>query len=179
MVLRLQEKYPGCKLTVGVVTYTTPTNRPAIVARKAFTSANTIFPMFKADPHSLGIGTSGTGGVVGTAVLEGLVAGIEVRFNVAPCYRYLDLCLLCRCSTTLLKLLHESYGCATRALSSLNNTRHPCVLCSSLVAHAPNLRVARSTTIQPLWTIQRGRLFPMNFKRYTLQCSPFIPLTCV
>ncbi|CAE6434898.1 unnamed protein product [Rhizoctonia solani] len=82
MVLRLQDKHVGSKLTVGIVTYTTPTTRPAIVARRAFTQAGALFPLFRDAPHSIGIGTSGSGGPIGMAVLEGLVAAIEMCDDV-------------------------------------------------------------------------------------------------
>lgn len=78
MVMRLQEKHPACKLTVGMVTFTTPTTRPAIVARRSFTQPTALFPLFRNTPHLLGIGTTGSGGSIGMAVLEGLVAAIEV-----------------------------------------------------------------------------------------------------
>ncbi|CAE6444016.1 unnamed protein product [Rhizoctonia solani] len=82
MVLRLQDKHAGNKLTVGIVTYTTPTTRPAIVARRAFTQAGALFPLFRDAPHSIGIGTSGSGGPIGMAVFEGLVAAIEMCDDV-------------------------------------------------------------------------------------------------
>ncbi|EUC56902.1 hypothetical protein RSOL_204320 [Rhizoctonia solani AG-3 Rhs1AP] len=82
MVLRLQDKHPGSKLTVGIVTYTTPTTRPAIVAKRAFTQAGALFPLFREAPHSIGIGTSGSGGTMGMAILEGLVAAIEMCDDV-------------------------------------------------------------------------------------------------
>ncbi|KAG8717015.1 hypothetical protein FRC08_008333 [Ceratobasidium sp. 394] len=82
MVLRLQEKHTGCKLTVGMVTYTTPTTRPAIVARRAFCQATALFPLFKNAPHLLGIGTTGLGGPIGLAMLEGLVAAVEMCDDV-------------------------------------------------------------------------------------------------
>ncbi|CAE6431586.1 unnamed protein product [Rhizoctonia solani] len=89
MVLRLQDKHAGSKLTVGIVTYTTPTTRPAIVARRAFTQAGALFPLFRSDPHSIGIGTSGSGGPIGMAILEGLVAAMEMCDDVleAPARR--------------------------------------------------------------------------------------------
>ncbi|QRV75457.1 hypothetical protein RhiJN_03472 [Ceratobasidium sp. AG-Ba] len=82
MILRLQEKHPGCKLTAGMVTYTTPTTRPTIIVQRAFCPATAIFPLFKGAPHLLGIGTTGQGGPNGMAMLEGLVAAVEMCDDV-------------------------------------------------------------------------------------------------
>lgn len=150
IVYRLQEKHPGCKLAVGLVTYTTPTTRPAIITRKAFGHANAVFPFFKSDPHSLGIGTSGTGGTIGMAVLEGLVAAIEVCSDaVGASHSSSDLFPHCRCVTKLSKLLLDGCVRATQALSNLNNTSHLCFTFCSSAVHVLTLRVAHSAIPRP------------------------------
>jgi hypothetical protein len=161
MVLRLQEKHDG-KLTAGMVTYTTSTTRPAIVTRRAFAQATALFPLFRNAPHLLGIGTTGSGGAAGMAVLEGLIAAIEVSLGFHVRYSVLR---IRRCATKCSKRL---LGDSARAIQTLSNTRHvhhrSSIFCL-LVALDPIMPAGRFTTAPLPWMIYHGKIYRMSCQR--------------